>query len=419
MKADQVRPFSWPTSEPDVAAVSARVPTPGTAVAPPTPTPDTTESTPTLPDGIEPGSIHAYMSLHAAEAAAVLRTMMQRNDPCATDEALAGLSARQVAAAFLAGLGIDVGAQVMRHLADVDEARWVGCALAQEPRVTHRVAMAALNCVRGNIEAGEYLEEGGMDYATRLFETAFYRGKVPGLLSPEGEAVTGYDAFRYVDPDQLAPYLAHEHPQTTALFLSQLQPAQGANILSRLSTRLQADVAYRMATLQQVDPETLTSLGNDMHGSYCDVLGVAETVGGYRALADLLNLTGSSTRKNVLDQIDAQDPEVSEAVAKCLFTFADLDGLRDRELQVVLREVDQKDLVVSLKACHDDLRQRILQNMSDETRIFMQQEMELLGPMRLSEAEEVMQRIARTVRQLDEQGQLTIVRGDDTDTVWI
>ena len=134
------------------------------------------------------------------------------------------------------------------------------------------------------------------------------------------------------------------------------------------------------------------------------------------AKAEHLNLTGSTTEKSVLDQMDAQDPEVAEAVRNLMFTFTDIVKLSDREIQTLLREVDQKDLVVALKAAEDELKTKILNNMSERVRTFISEEMEFLGPMRLSEVEEVQLRIVQQVRQLEEQGQITVVRGDSEDT---
>jgi flagellar motor switch protein FliG len=114
--------------------------------------------------------------------------------------------------------------------------------------------------------------------------------------------------------------------------------------------------------------------------------------------------------------MDAQDPEVAESVRNLMFTFADIVKLSDREIQTLLREVDQKDLVVALKAAEDELKSKILTNMSERVRAFISEEMEFLGPMRLSEVEEVQLRIVQQVRQLEEQGQITLVRGDSEDT---
>ena len=130
----------------------------------------------------------------------------------------------------------------------------------------------------------------------------------------------------------------------------------------------------------------------------------------------MLNLTGSSVEKSVLDNIDAQDPEVAETVRNMMFVFDDVSTLTDREIQTILREVEQKDLVVALKAASEDVKEKVLGNMSDRVRNFIEEEMEFLGPMRLSEVEEVQLRIVQKIRQLEEQGQVNIVRGPTQDT---
>ena len=146
-----------------------------------------------------------------------------------------------------------------------------------------------------------------------------------------------------------------------------------------------------------------------------DMLSGNQDVGGPEAVADILNLTGSSVEKNVLDNIDAQDPEVAEPVRNPMFVFDDISKLTDREIQTLMREVDQKDLVVALKSASEEMKENVLGNMSERVRTFITEEMEFQGPMRLSEVEEVQLRIVQQVSQLEEQGQVTIVRGDSDD----
>ena len=113
--------------------------------------------------------------------------------------------------------------------------------------------------------------------------------------------------------------------------------------------------------------------------------------------------------------MDGMDPEVAESVRNLMFVFNDIGRLTDREIQTLMREVDQKDLVIALKTATEELRDKILGNMSERVRTFITEEMEFLGPMRVSEVEEVQLRIVQQVRQLEEQGQVTIVRGDSDD----
>ena len=145
------------------------------------------------------------------------------------------------------------------------------------------------------------------------------------------------------------------------------------------------------------------------------VLILLQDVGGPKVVADILNLTGSAVEKSVLDDMDAQDPEVVESVRNLLFVFDDIAKLTDREIQTLMRDVDQKDLVVALKSASDELKEKVLGNMSERVRVFITEEMQFQGPMRLSEVEEVQLRVVQQVRQLEEQGQITIVRGDSDD----
>ena len=239
------------------------------------------------------------------------------------------------------------------------------------------------------------------------------QGPTPAL--PAAPTENAFQRFAQAPAQQIAPFISHEHPQTIALILSQLAPAQAADILGLLSAPLQAEVAYRIATMQSIPPTTLDHLKESLEVALRDILGGNKDVGGAKVVADLLNLTATSVEKNILDRFDAQDPGVAESVRNLMFTFSHLVKLSDREIQTLLREVDQKDLVVALKAASEELKNQILNNMSAEVRTFIIAEMEFLGPMRRSEVEEVQLRVVQQVRRLEEQGQITIVRGGAGD----
>ena len=141
-------------------------------------------------------------------------------------------------------------------------------------------------------------------------------------------------------------------------------------------------------------------------------MGGNQDVGGPKVVADIINLTGSSVEKNVLDQMDGQDPHVAESVRNLMFVFEDIAKLTDREILAVLGQVAQRDLVIGLKTASEELKEKILGNMSEEARASVAEEMEFQGPMRLSDVEETQLRIVQQVRVLEEQGQVKIVRSD-------
>ena len=326
------------------------------------------------------------------------------------------LSPREKVAVMMVALGQESAADIMKFLTDY-EIEEITHAIAELKHLPVDVQDEVLADFEQHLLAGEYMSQGGVDFARGALERAVGPRKAQEILDRVMSTVSsGFYLLKNVPPEQIAPFISHEHPQTIALILSQLDSDQAAGILSQLPEMTQAEVAYRIATMENITPNVLKQIEESLEANLRDILGGNQDVGGPKVVADILNLTGSSVEKNVLDQMDAQDPEVAESVRNLMFTFADINKLTDRELQILLREVDQKDLVVALKAAEDELKDKVLGNMSERVRQFISEEMEFLGPMRLSEVEEVQLRIVQQVRQLEEQGQVTIVRGDSDDT---
>ena len=322
----------------------------------------------------------------------------------------------QKVAILMVSLGEDASGEVMKHLTDF-EIEEITQAIAGLKNIGTELMDTVLEEFEQSLLAGEWVSTGGVDFARTALERAVGPRKAQEILDRVSTRVTsGFYMLKNVAPDQIAPFISNEHPQTVGLILSQLDPAQAAGILAQLPERMQADVAYRVATMENITPNVIKEIEESLEQSLRDILGGNQDVGGPKVVADMLNLTGSSVEKNVLDQMDGQDPEVAEAVRNLMFVFDDINKLTDREIQTLMREVDQKDLVVALKASTEELKEKILGNMSERVRTFITEEMEFQGPMRLSEVEEVQLRIVQQVRQLEEQGQITIVRGDSEDS---
>ena len=340
----------------------------------------------------------------------------ERGGAEAGDEEEREIPAMTKVAILFVALGQETAGEVMKFLNDY-EIEEITQAVASLKNVTVEMQDQVLEDFEQHLLAGEWVSQGGIDFARGALERAVGPRKAQEILDRVASTVSsGFYMLKNVAPEQVAPFISHEHPQTIALILSQLESVQASGILAQLPERMQADVAYRIATMENITPAVLKEIEEALEASLRDILGGNQDVGGPKVVADILNLTGSTTEKNVLDQMDAQDPEVAEAVRNLMFVFADIAKLTDRELQILLREVDQKDLVIALKGSDDELKEKILGNMSERVRTFITEEMEFQGPMRLSEVEEVQLRIVQQVRQLEEQGQVTIIRGDSEDT---
>ena len=325
------------------------------------------------------------------------------------------LSPAQKVAVLMVALGQENAADVMKFLTDY-EIEEITHTITEIKYLPSELQDEILGEFEQHLLAGEYMSQGGVDFARGALERAVGPRKAQEILDRiMSQVSSGFYLLKNVPPEQLAPFISHEHPQTIALILSQLEPQHAAGIIGQLPERIQGEVAYRIATMENITPNVLKQIEDSLETNLRDILGGNKDVGGPKVVAEMLNLTGASVEKNVLDRLDAHDPEVAEIVRNMMFVFDDIHKLSDREVQTVLREVEQKDLVIALKAASEDVREKVLGNMSERVRSFIEDEIEFSGPMRLSEVEEVQLRIVQKIRQLEDQGQVTIVRGNAED----
>ncbi len=326
------------------------------------------------------------------------------------------MPARQKVAVLMIALGQETTAEVMKYLSDM-EVEQIAQSISELDIVTTEQEDAVLEEFEQLLLAGKYVSQGGIDFARGALEKALGPRKAQEVLDRVTSTTSsGFYMLRNVDPNQIVPFISKEHPQTIALILSQLDPTQSAGVLNGLPEEMQSDVAIRIARMDNISPQILRELEESLANDLEAILsGQITEIGGPKAVAEILNHTGRSTEKAVLERLDAQDPELAEQVRNQMFVFDDIANLTDKEIQMVLREVDSKDLAVALKGGSDEIQKRILGNMSERVSTSLKEEMQFAAPMRMSDVEEVQLRIVQTVRQLEEAGQVTIVRGDTND----
>jgi flagellar motor switch protein FliG len=209
----------------------------------------------------------------------------------------------------------------------------------------------------------------------------------------------------------LAMYLSKENPNNIAVILSQLDPLLAANILTRLPDEMQTDemlaeVIFYLAAMSSKEVKEGISL--EIKTILLDTM--LNDEGGPEVAGDILNRVGRTTEKCVLDRLDARDPEVAEEVRNTMFTFDDIANLTDEAIQLILREVDTKHLVIALKGGSKELKERIFSNVSEEVGSKIKEEMDSVGPKRMSDVEDLQLRIVQTARLLEEKGQIKIDR---------
>ncbi|HVN98187.1 MAG TPA: flagellar motor switch protein FliG [Syntrophorhabdaceae bacterium] len=220
--------------------------------------------------------------------------------------------------------------------------------------------------------------------------------------------------LRRCDPKLLANVLRGEHPQTIALVLSTLGPKKAGDAISALPERAQAEVIMRMASLQKVD---LVILG-EVEGVIKDQLeniGGAEgkQLGGVEVVATILNQMDRTLESELLGRLEESSPDLAEKIRQLMFTFEDLVQLDDKSIQVLLKEVSSEDIGLALKGASDAMKDKIYANMSERAAAMLKEDLEAMGPVRLSDVEKAQVKIAMVAKKLEGEGKIILSRGNE------
>ena len=329
------------------------------------------------------------------------------------------LAGRKKAAVLLVSLGPDKAAEVFKHLRD-EEIESLSLEMAKLQRVDPLTTVTVLEELAATVEAYDSLMSGGVDYAREVLERALGAERaleIIGRLSSVIE-MRPFEFLRKTPPEQLVTFLRNESPQTVALVVANLHTALASQVLSHLPGNEQADIALRIARMGETSPEVVKQVEGVMKKKLDSVVQQEySSAGGIKSLAEILNHADRSTERNVLDALTESDEELAAEVRRLLFVFEDIVKLDDRSIQLVLREADQKDLALALRGVNDDVKERILSNMSERGATMLVEEMAYMPPQRKRVVEEAQGRIVGIVRKLEEAGALVLSRGEEDAVV--
>ncbi|MBT3235218.1 MAG: flagellar motor switch protein FliG [Bdellovibrionales bacterium] len=236
-----------------------------------------------------------------------------------------------------------------------------------------------------------------------------------GQIVDVGHANT-LESLELVDTRTLANFLINEHPQTIALIVAHLSAERKVDVLRRLPEGLQAEVVLRVANLDYVSPELISQL-DDVLKTELSTLGSIDTnqLGGVEPIADMLNLMNKNAEKNIMTRVEEKDPELAEEIRKLMFVFEDLVFVDDKGVQNILKEVDNNILVVALKTCPEEVKAKLFKNMSNRAATLLKEDLEALGPTKLSDVEKAQSSVVQKAKDLESQGKAFISRGGDGD----
>ncbi|HQN17763.1 MAG TPA: flagellar motor switch protein FliG [Syntrophobacteraceae bacterium] len=332
---------------------------------------------------------------------------------------MAKLTGPQKAAAFLMFIGEKSSAQLLKSLTP-EEIKQLGSCMCDIQEVKKEVV-------------DEVLQEFGQMYSSKdtILTTGgdFFFSLLPSVVAGEAaqEIISGIEKereaipfkhVRDVDPKVLAGFIKTEHPQTIAIILAHLEPSRAGQVLALLPEPLQFEVLNRIARLETVPPDLLREVDQVLQEELLSVeKGSNQTMGGVQIAAEILNNSDKRTEESILQALENHDEEMAERIRKLMFVFEDLVGVNDSGIRELLKEVNSKDLTMALKTASEELKKKILGNLSKRAAQILQEDLSVMGPVRLSEVEAAQQNIINTARRLEKEGKLFLMGGEGGDTL--
>ncbi len=323
----------------------------------------------------------------------------------------------QKAAILLIALGPEKSASIFKHLKE-EEIEELTLEIANTRSISPQIKEDVLNEFYQVCLAQQYIAEGGIGYAKELLEKALGEEKAQGVISKLTASlqVRPFEFVRKTDPAQLLNFIQDEHPQTIAMILSYLSANQASMIMSALLPEKQADVAKRIALMDRTSPDVIKEVERVLERKLSTLVNQDYTiVGGVDAIVSILNTVDRSTEKHIMETLEIE--ELADTIRKKMFVFEDILLLDDRAIQRVLRDVDNNELGVALKAANEDVQNVIFKNMSKRLATMIKEDMEFMGPVRMKDVEEAQQKIVGIIRKLEDSAEIVISRGGGDEIV--
>jgi len=320
------------------------------------------------------------------------------------------------AAILLLYLGPEATSKIFEHMEDVEIKR-ISQSMARLGHVQRNTIQAVVNEYMDITDPETGIFSQGEEFVRKILEKALGPAKAEILLKELSVANYGdmTDMLSNMDSKTIANFLSQEHPQTIAVILAKLKAKHTSEIIGYLLQELQAEVVMRIADVDQVSPEIIADIEDVMRRELSAAGAVQRfKVGGVEKVVDMFNHFDRSREKQILDKLDVMKPPLAEVIRKHLFTFEDFIHLDDRGVQAIMREVSNDTLTLALKAATDELKEKIFRNISSRAGEMIKEDLEVMGPVRLSDVERAQSEIIKIVRRLEEEGQLVIAgRGGD------
>lgn len=319
------------------------------------------------------------------------------------------------AAIVLVMLGEEVASEILKHL-NQEEAKELSKAIYLLGSIQPHEAETALQEFHQLASAHEYVVQGGLEFARKILSGAYGGDTAKKVLDHVTKSFgpINLDLLAKSDPQQLAKFIEQEHPQTVALVMAHLPATMAAQMLSAFGAEMRADVVMRMASIEQISQDIITRITAILKQKLQAVGDFSrQSYGGVRAVSELLNRLDWNASKNILEQIEGNDPNLALTIRNLMFVFDDILTLDEQVIREALKVVDKKTLGVALKGTSEQLRQCFYRNMSERAVELLKEDMEYMGAVKIKDVEQSQQEIVNIIRKLEEEGVVSLKGGGE------
>jgi flagellar motor switch protein FliG len=268
-------------------------------------------------------------------------------------------------------------------------------------------------------QARESFTNGGVDVAKQLLQASLGPDRAKEIIDRLSASIADapFEFLRKADPRQVLSFLREEHPQTIALVMSHMPPHMASLVLGGLPEEVQREVSLRIARLDRTIPEVVAHVESALNRKFAAVATnqSSDSAGqdGIQLLVDILNRSDRATEKSIFEGLETNDPSLADEVKSRMFVFEDIVQLEDKAIQLILRQVDPKELAMALKGVRQEVKSKVIKNMSERAGENLEEEIVVLGAVRMTQVEEAQLAVVKVIRSLEESGQIILARGSD------
>jgi len=330
--------------------------------------------------------------------------------PAVLTQEMTGLRGVERSAILLMSLGEDEAAKVLQHMGP-KEVQKIGMAMAELSNIQRDTVVSVLDNFLDLVEDQTGIGIGSEEYIRKTLRSALGEDKADSMVDQIllGANTKGLDTLKWMDTKSVAEVIQYEHPQIQTIVLSYLDADQAAEILKYLPEKNHLDLTLRICALDSVQPAALQELNDIMEKQFSGAAGSkAANIGGIKTAANIMNFLDTAVESQLIEAIKGVDEDLGQNIQDLMFVFDNLVDVDDRGVQTLLREISTDTLILALKGADDDVEDKIFKNMSKRAAELMRDDLEAMGPVKLSDVESAQKDILTVARRLAESGEIAL-----------